>query len=228
MALLHRQRTGEGQFIELDQTENVATFLGEAFADYTMNGRVPTTLGNRHPTMAPHGAYPCDGEDEWLAVSVSTDAEWRGLCAAISRADLAEDPRFATVLARWKHQDEMDAEIAAWTRTVGHVEAMRRLQAAGVAAGAVMDEPNLYADKHINDRDFFETLRHADAGEHRYPGLMWKSAAYPNRFRSPPCRLGEHNDYVYGELLALDAAETTRLEAAGHIGTEFDPELGQH
>ena len=83
MALLHRQRTGEGQFIELDQTENVATFLGEAFADYTMNGRVPTTLGNRHPTMAPHGAYPCDGEDEWLAVSVSTDAEWRGLCAAM-------------------------------------------------------------------------------------------------------------------------------------------------
>ena len=98
----------------------------------------------------------------------------------------------------------MDAEIAAWTRTVGHVEAMRRLQAAGVPAGAVMDEPNLYADEHINDRGFFETLRHADAGEHRYPGLMWKSAAYPNRFRSPPCRLGEHNDYVYGELLALE------------------------
>ncbi len=228
MALLHRQRTGEGQFIELDQTENVATFLGEAFADYTMNGRVPTTLGNRHPTMAPHGAYPCAGEDEWLAVSVSTDAEWRGLCAAMDRHDLIGDLRFATVLARWKHQDEMDAEVAAWTRTVGHVEAMRRLQAAGVPAGAVMDEPNLYADEHINDRGFFETLRHADAGEHRYPGLMWKSAAYPNRFRSPPCRLGEHNDYVYSELLALDAAETARLEAAGHIGTEFDPELGQH
>ena len=126
MALLHRQRTGEGQFIELDQTENVATFLGEAFADYTMNGRVPTTLGNRHPTMAPHGAYPCAGEDEWLAVSVSTDDEWRGLCAAMDRADLAADLRFATVLARWKHQDEIDAEIAAWTRTIGHVEAMRR------------------------------------------------------------------------------------------------------
>ena len=94
MALLHRQRTGEGQFIELDQTENVATFLGEAFADYTMNGRVPTTLGNRHPTMAPHGAYPCAGEDEWLAVSVSTDAEWRGLCTAMGRDDLAADPRF--------------------------------------------------------------------------------------------------------------------------------------
>ena len=192
MALLHRQRTGEGQFIELDQTENVATFLGEAFADYTMNGRVPTTLGNRHPTMAPHGAYPCAGDDEWLAVSVSTDAEWRGLCTAMDRDDLIGDPRFSTVLARWKHQDEMDAEIAAWTRTIGHVEAMRRLQAAGVPAGAVMDEPNLYADEHLDARGFFEALRHADAGEHRYPGLMWKSAAYPNRFRSPPCRLGEH------------------------------------
>ena len=162
------------------------------------------------------------------SVSISTDAEWRALCAVMGRADLTADPRFANVLARWKHQDEMDAEIAAWTRTVGHVEVMRRLQDAGVPAGAIMDEPNLYADAQLDERGFFETMRHADAGEHRYPGLMWKSTAYPNRFRSPPCRLGEHNDYVYGELLGLDAAERVRLQADGHIGTEFDPELGQH
>jgi crotonobetainyl-CoA:carnitine CoA-transferase CaiB-like acyl-CoA transferase len=99
--------------------------------------------------------------------------------------------------------------------------AMEHMQAYGVAAGMVLGEPDAYADPHLMVRDFFAIMTHPECGTHHYPGIVWKMSKTPGSLRSPPCCLGEHNDYVYRQLLGLDEAEITRLRAAGHIGDTY-------
>jgi crotonobetainyl-CoA:carnitine CoA-transferase CaiB-like acyl-CoA transferase len=129
--------------------------------------------------------------------------------------------KFATLAGRLQHQDELDHHLAAWTLTQEPRAAMEHIQAHGVAAGMVLFEPDAYADPHLQARGFFETITHPECGTHRYPGLMWKMSKTPGSIRSPACCLGEHNDYVYGELLGLDEAAITRLRQAGHIGDTY-------
>ncbi|MBW1887209.1 MAG: CoA transferase, partial [Deltaproteobacteria bacterium] len=104
-----------------------------------------------------------------------------------------------------------------------HVEVMNRLQEVGVAAGAVMDDRDAYEDPHLKARGFFQEMTHPDVGTHPYPGLMWKASKTPNAIRTPPVRLGEHNEYVYKELLGISDEEYEQLEQEGHIGTEPAP-----
>ncbi len=222
MALAQRRKTGEGKFIELSQVENFVPYMGDVMMDYQMNRRVQGTTGNRHHSMAPHGCYRCKGDDHWVVMSVWSDEQWRRLCEAMGRPELAADPSFNTSLGRFRHQDELDEAIGAWTSQQDHTVLMNTLQKAGVPCGAVMDEKDLYQDPHMVDRRFFQKMAHPDAGTHMYPGLMWKSASYPNRFRTPPCTLGEHNQYAYRELLGIGDKRYARLEALGHIATEYD------
>ncbi len=221
MALRHRRRTGKGQLIELAQAENFIPYLGEAVMDYTMNRRVHDTLGNRHPSKAPHGVYRCRGEDRWVTIAVGNDEEWQGLCRALGHPVWSRDPRFATGIGRWKAQDEMDSRIEEWTAQRIPDEVMRLLQGEGVPAGAVLDDRDLYDDPQINALDFFKELTHKNTGTHRYPGVMWSAAGTPNEIRTPPVRLGEHNEYVYRELLAVSDSQLSELEERGHIGTEY-------
>ena len=225
MALRHRRRTGKGQLIELAQAENFVPYLGEAVMDYTMNRRVRDTIGNRHPSAAPHGVYRCRGDDRWVTIVVGSDRQWQGLCRAIGNPAWCGDPRFATGIGRWKNQDEMDVSIEEWTRERSPDEAMRLLQAEGVPAGAVLDDRDLYNDPQINGFGFFKELTHADAGTHKYPGIMWSASETPNEIRTPPVRLGEHNEYVYQELLAMSAGDITDFEKKGHIGTRYPEHL---
>lgn len=224
-ALRHRRRTGEGQLIELAQAENFLPYLGETVLDYTMNGRVQTSLGNRHPYMAPHGVYRCEGEDRWVAIAVSSDDEWRGLCLAMGNPQWCLDARFSTALGRWKHQEALDDYVQDWTQQRKPSEAMQLLQARGVPAGAVMDDSDLSSDPQMEEQGFFQLMEHEDTGAHSYPGLMWAMANTPNFLRLPPCRLGEHNRYVYNDLLGLGDKAYEELEEAGHIGTELSSNL---
>ena len=224
-ALRHRRRTGKGQLIELSQAESFASYLSEAITDYTMNGRVHSTLGNRHPTMAPNGVYPCLGDDCWVTISVGSDAQWRALLSAMGDPSWAAGQRFVTALGRWKHQDDIDVEIAAWTRERDPLEVMKLLQANGIAAAPVLKEADLYADPQMEHLGYFQTLTHVDTGTHRYPGIMWAAENTPNAIRTPPCLLGEHNDYVYQDLLAYPAAEYDRLVETGQVGTEYASHL---
>ena len=221
MALRHRRRTGKGQQIELAQVENFLPYLADPIMDYTMNRRVWSPMGNRHPSMAPHGVYRCRGEDRWVAIAVANDAEWRALLHALGDPPWAGDARFATSLARWRNQDALDPLIEAWTSERDAGEAMRSLQAHGVRAGHVMDDRDLDDDPHINAAGFFQQLTHADAGMHRYPGLMWTAAETPNAIRTPPVRLGEHNAYVYLDLLGVAQAEYNERTAGGEIGEAY-------
>ena len=225
MALAHGRKTGRGQLIELGQVENLIGHLGDGLLDYQMTGRVRESIGNRQPSSAPHNVYRCKGEERWLTICAGSDEEWRALAKAIGRPGLIDDRRFSNGLARWRNQAELDPEIESWTSQRDSIEAMRVLQSAGVPAGAVMNERDLYEDPQLEERGFFQELTQADSGTHSYPGLMWKSQSYHNRFRSPPCLLGEHNHYVYRELLGVSKPRYGELEALGHIGDAPDSSI---
>lgn len=221
MALRHRRRTGKGQLVELSQSEGLASYLPHSILDYTMNRRVHKAMGNRHHSMAPHGCYPCRGEDRWVTIAVSSDEEWKQLCQAMDYPALADDPRYSTILSRYRNQDELDQLISQWTKQRDSYEVMELLQRHGVASGPVIDDKDAFSDPHIKAREFFKEITHAECGTHLYPGFMWKSSRHDNEVRIPPCRLGEHNEYVYKELLGYSQEQYERLEREGRIGTGY-------
>jgi len=223
-ALLYRRRTGRGRWVEVAQRESVASLIGEFFVGFSMNGRQPPLLGNRHRSMAPHGCCPCAGPPEagWLAIAVASDAEFADLCRVMGRAELATDPRFADVVSRHRHQDELDEAISAWTRGKTPAEAALALQEAGLAASPVASVADLMEDPHLRERGFFEKTAHAEAGIWEMDGVPWRLSLTPAHVRlNAPC-FGEHNDYVFRHLLGLSTEEVAELESQGVTGREPD------
>ena len=223
MALRHRNKTGKGQLVEFAQAEAFMPYLGQPIMEYTMNGRVPESWGNRHPFKAPHGCYPCEGENRWVVIAVGSDEEWLGLCRAMDNEALASDPRFSDSSSRYKNQDPLDAIITQWTQERDRYDVFHRLQEQGVPAGPVMDEADAFQDPHMAERRFFHPLTHPEAGTHLYPGPTWRMSKTPNDLRTHPPLLGEHNEYVYKELLGTSDEEYAQLEADGHIGMDYAP-----
>jgi len=217
-ALHYRNRTGKGQFIDLAQIETVIPHLGEAFMDYTMNSRVQEPIGNRHPTMAPHGVYRCRGEDRWAVIAVSSDDEWAGLCRALGNPDWMCDEKFATADSRLHNHDELDKYLEEWTCRHDHYEVMYILQKEGVAAGPVLDQRDAYHDAQLQCRGFFEVVSHREAGTHLYPGMLFKMDKTPLSIRKPPPCLGEHNDYVFKDVIGMSDDEIAALEKEQIIG----------
>jgi crotonobetainyl-CoA:carnitine CoA-transferase CaiB-like acyl-CoA transferase len=217
-ALYRRNRTGKGQFIDLSQLETVIPHLGEAYMDCTMNSRVQEPQGNRHPAMAPHGVYRCRGEDKWVVIAVSSDDEWHGLCQALGNPSWADDEKFATLTARLKNQDELDRCIEAWTCCHDNYEVMYILQHEGVPAGPVIDQRDAYHDAQLLSRGFFEVVSHREAGTHLYPGMLFNMNKTPLSIRKPPPCLGEHNDYVFKEVMGMSPEEIAALEEQQTIG----------
>ena len=223
-ALHYREKTGKGQFIDLSQGENFLPHMGEAVMDYTMNGRIGEAIGNRDTSNAPQGCYRCRGEDRWVTISVTSDREWRAFCDALGNPAWTKDSRFADALGRWTNQDEMDRHIEEWTLEHDRYEVMHVLQAAGVAAGPVLGAADEYEDPHLNERGFFLEVTHREAGTHRYPGMFFRYSKTPAGIRIPPNCLGEHNEYVFGEILGMSREEITKLEGEHVIGTEYLPD----
>ncbi len=225
MALRHRRRTGKGQLIELATAENFIPFLARPIMDNVMNGRVQGPGGNRDTAMAPHGCYPCNGEDEWVVLAVGSDEEWRGLCRAMGNPAWTQDERFADSLSRWHCQDDLDFLISMWTREFTGNQIMELCQGEGVAAGQVMNELELLRDPHMRARGFFQKLNQVDTGEYYYAGPMWRTDNTINPLRTPPPLLGEHNEYVYKGLLGVSEEEYTRLIEERHVGTEYTEDV---
>ena len=223
-ALHHRRRTGKGQLIELSQAENLIPFMGEAFMDYTMNGRNQSTLGNRHP-VAIQGCYPCLGKDRWVTITIAGDDDWRGLCQTMGDPEWSQESGFRDPIVRYERHDEIDEQISQWTRSLEPQQVMRLLQEKGVAAGLVMDQRDAYADPHLNERGAFEEAYQEDTGRHLYPGAPYKMSETPSKIRRGPVRLGEDNKYVYQELLGYSAEEYAVLEEEGHIGMDYHPDV---
>jgi len=221
--LIHRARTGQGMWIDLAMYQVGVSFLGEGLLDYAFNGRAARRLGNRHPSMSPHGCYPCLGEDQWVALAVRDDTEWLAFCRALGQPEMAGDSRFSQPLQRWRNQDALDAMIARWTGTQTSYQVMETLQAVGVPAGPVLNARQLLADAHWRERGYFETVEHppeTGLGRREYVSRGWRlsDAAVHIRSGAPP--LGDSNGHVLEELLGLDGPEIQKLENDGVIGSQ--------
>jgi crotonobetainyl-CoA:carnitine CoA-transferase CaiB-like acyl-CoA transferase len=213
-ALYHRLETGEGQYIDAAMIEENANFLGEMVMGYTINGRIPERTGNRDAVMAPHGCYPCKdtrGEAEWVAIAVANQQEWKTLCKLMGSPPWCLKPEFEDELSRWKHQEALDEHLGEWTRTMGAYETAALLQKAGIAAAASLSTKQMTHDPHLAERGFFIQTRHAVLGEVSLTGLPFRfSAAGKGNYTTAPL-LGEHNDYVFGQLLGMSKEEIKKL-----------------
>ncbi|MGO9607267.1 MAG: CaiB/BaiF CoA transferase family protein [Candidatus Binataceae bacterium] len=210
-ALRHRNRTGEGQWIDASMGETVVGQMNEWFMDYFMNGRDRRQRGNRDDTMAPHNTYKCQGNDKWIAIAVSNDAEWKALCDVAGRPQWVRDPRFCAQSARLNHRDEIDALLGAWTRDHDHLQLAAALQRAGVAAGPVLDSVELAEDQHLWEWGYWWKMNHHEVGERIIPGMPVKMSNVPEMNYSYPPDVGQHNREVFGGLLGLSNAEINTL-----------------
>jgi crotonobetainyl-CoA:carnitine CoA-transferase CaiB-like acyl-CoA transferase len=216
-ALDHRRRTGEGVYIDQSHIETALHFLAPALLDYTVNGRGPVRAGNRHPQIAPHGVYPAAGDDRWVAVVAETEEQWRALCDALGRPELANDERFATVEARLQHQDELDAIISQWTAQRDPHETEALLQGRGVPAGAVQRGADLWADPQLHHRGHFVRAPHATLGEILVEGTRFQLSRTPARVERAGPTMGQDNQYVLAELLGYSEERIADLTAAGAL-----------
>jgi crotonobetainyl-CoA:carnitine CoA-transferase CaiB-like acyl-CoA transferase len=216
-ALLHRARTGRGQYVDLSQWETSIAVLPDAVIDWTMNAVQPPRDGNRDAHMAPHGVFRAAGDDRWIAVAAEDDAAWRRLAAAIGRPELGDDPRYASVVGRKRHEDELEEVVAAWTRERTPEEATAALQAAGVAAFTAATNQDLAEDPHLAARDFFVELPHPEVGVRRHVGVPWRMSASECRVRRPAPALGADTDTVLRDVCGYDEAEIAALRAAGAL-----------
>lgn len=210
VALCHRQLTGRGQFVDVSAVESLAAMLGDSFMEYSLTGRVPARDGSRHPEMAPHGCYRCLG-DEWISIAMRTDEEWRALCETMGVPALLADPRYADSRARQTHSQELDETLASCTRTKDARELGAALRSRGVAAFKSLSSIDLISDEHLWERGFYTHV--TDSKHHSIPivGAPWRMSASPVSIHRAAPLLGEHNDYVLGELLGLSARERQRL-----------------
>jgi crotonobetainyl-CoA:carnitine CoA-transferase CaiB-like acyl-CoA transferase len=211
-ALIHRRRTGQGQFIDLSMRETTVALIGEQIVAHSGTGYMPERTGNRHPQFAPQGAYRCQGDDQWLTISVRTDDEWRRLCAAIGRPDLANDSRFVDVAGRRTHHDEIDAILGVWAQEQEARAATEGLQSAGVPAAPVLHIPDLIADPHLNARGFWTLVDEPGFGPNPYPTLPFHLSHAPVEITTPPPKFAEHNHHVFGTILGLSDDEVAKLE----------------
>jgi benzylsuccinate CoA-transferase BbsF subunit len=211
-ALYHRDRNGEGQYIDAAMIEGSANFLGEMVMGYTMNETLGERLGNRDKVMAPHGCYRCQGNDEWVAIAVGSQAEWQAFVKTIGSPAWANKAAFSNEQKRRQNQDELDKLIEEWTRQHHQYEVMELLQKAGVAAGASLNIKDLVSDPQLKARKFFIEAEHPVLGNITLAGLPWRADSGQKENYSYPPLLGEHNDYVFGELLGLSSEEIAKLK----------------
>ena len=212
-ALSARQRTGMGQHVDVSVRDLAASFIGPELLDVAMNSRDPHRNGNRDPSAAPQGVYRCRGEDQWVSLSVSSEADWRGFVEAVGSPAWAAGGEFGDAFRRWRRHDELDALIEEWTSQHAAEEATRMLQAHGVAAHPSLAPDAMMRDAHLRARGAFPVVRNRETGEEQ------RAVAPPWRFSGTPAAvdrwtptLGQHNLAVLSGILGLSPEEIEDLE----------------
>ncbi len=216
-ALDYKRRTGKGNYIDTAQYETGLQYLAPILLDYKVNGRVAGRNANRDPDAAPHGAYPCKGDDLWCVISVSTEAEWKALYRVMGNPAWSANKKFSSHAARKTNEDELDVKIGEWTRSLTARDVMEKLQKAGVKAGVVNRMCDVYEDPQLKQRPQWVELEHPEIGKMHYqrpPFLLGKTPPGPTK-RDP--LLGEHNEYFYCDLLGLSRSDYEALVKEGVI-----------
>jgi len=217
-ALEHRDRTGEGQMIEVAQLETACCLTADQPMDFQCNGRLGTRSGNRDARMAPQGVYRCEDGD-WVALTVRNDGDWRNLLDALDRPLWATD-EFATAAGRVAGHDDLDDLLGEWFATRPAREAVTRLRTFGLPVGRMLRAPDMYDDPQLLAREFFVPLDNPKTGVRRYPAWPVRFSFARQAHRFGPPTLGQHNDEVLDEL-GVTPAEQARLAAEGVVGTRM-------
>ncbi len=212
-AIFYRARTGKGQFIEISQAESTVSVLGPAYLDYFVNGRVSPPIGNRHPDYAPYNSYRCSGEDNWCVIAVFNETQWQNLCKVMDYPQWTGDPKFKDMASRVKNIDELDQNIEKWTRQRTSHQVMKLLQELEVPAGAVQNNEDIYFDLQLRNRGFVieQDLPPRDGTISISGAPLRLSDGQITPSRHTPL-LGEHNDYVFCQLLHMNPEEIKKLE----------------
>lgn len=213
-AIYHRQKTGQGQFIDMAMHEAMLSLIPEAVIDLTMNGLDPERIGNRDRVKVPHGIFRCAGDDTWLALSVDGEAAWAAFCGAIGRPEWLADARFSTLQTRRTNVRALEMAIEAWSRGQDVRAATDLLQRAGVPAGPVLSIDEMLDDEQLNTRGGVVTIEHPVAGPRRQMALPWQMDSLAVQYRRAPL-LGEHTHEVLTGLLGVSEADYARLESSG-------------
>lgn len=211
MALYHRKRYGEGQYIEVAQIEALLSTLPEPVMAASLNQHIFGTVGNVNPMMPVHNNYPCKGDDKWVSIAIYSDEEWEGFCRAIGEPGWTKSEDFKDSHKRTLNRKKLDGCIAEWTVDKTPHEVMEILQKAGVAAAPCADTEDRYFDPHFQEREIIVSVDHPVTGVDFIPKVVCNLSETPGQIRRPAPLLGEHNNYVFGELLGLSEEEIEAL-----------------
>ena len=211
-ALNHRDRTGEGQFIDHSAVESMTALVGDSLFAYALTGEVPKSDGNFHPEMCPHGAYACAG-GEWISIAAADETEWSALGGALAADWLLTDARFTSLELRLKNRHALDAALGDLTRTHNAGELADRLRHAGTPAFRSQSSIDLCGDDYLWAREGFRMVSDHKNGSRPIIGPSWRMAPDMAKVERGAPLLGEHNDYVYREILGLSADRLDDLVA---------------
>jgi benzylsuccinate CoA-transferase BbsF subunit len=210
-ALDYRRRTGQGQHLDISQLEAALHFMAPPILEYANNGHEHQRMGNGHTAAAPHGAYPCQGEDRWCTIACLTEAEWQALCEVMGWPAWTQEERFATMFNRKTHEAELDALLAAWTSNWDTFALMETLQQAGVPAGVVSTNQDVIEDKQLEHRGHFVYMNHPHVGRHPVQRSEFRLSRAQAEHRWPAPNLGQHTVQVCQDILGMSDDEITAL-----------------
>lgn len=210
VALTHRNNTGEGQYVTGSMFETAVGYIGEEIMLASANGQKAERRGNRHRQMAPHGAFLCNGDDQWVTIAVRNDTEWVALLSVLPDSDL-HDERYSTLEGRLESVDALEDLLRQWTLTRDAHEVMSLLQGVGVPAGVVQRTTEVPLDAHFIARDWFKPIEHPDMGSHRYNGFPWRFSKSKLQINLRPPRVGEHSAEVLQDVLNVSSDEYASL-----------------
>lgn len=216
-ALEYRDKTGNGQMIDLAQFETALYFLGPGLLEAAVNKREPVRNGNTVEFAAPHNVYRCKGNERWCTIAVTNDAQWAALCNAMGMPDLATDPSYDSLQHRKLNEPKLDNIIESWTLNRAPEEVMSILQAAGIPSGVVENSADIFQDPQLRARGLFWPMEHNEIGMFTHLGSSMVLSDTPAHASTPSPCLGEHNEYVLTKILGKTDEQFVELLAAGAL-----------
>ena len=212
-ALDHRDRTGEGQYIDMSQAEAALQFLAPAYLDYTVNGELRVAVGNEDLDHSPHGFYPCAGKDRWIAIVVSSDSEWQSLCSLMDRPDL---------LGYRDDHERVDKAISDWTANQDGADLEKALQTAGIAAHRALDMPELHADEQLQGRDHYYDVTHEIYQTHTLESSRLNLSRSPEKRAESALCFGRDSNTILESILGYSSDRIDALRQDGVFGPKGD------
>lgn len=221
-AIYHHEITGEGQFVDIASVEAIASHLGDAYLDYTVNGHEQGRMANKRSGFAPQDAYPALGDDRWIAISVQTEDQWRNLCEAMGQPELADDARFSSYEARVENAAALDAIISAWTSGIDRDEIVKQLQERNVPSSPSLNGEGVWTNEHCRARGVHVPIEHRELGTDYTMCPPWRFSETPASFSHPAPMLGEHTTMLLKDLLHMTDAQLDELAEKRAIRRVFD------